>query len=71
MTEDVPFPSDRADGSPSRAAALSDLVGPARDFSAFCELERERRRNSDEDFDPGRFDEALALVVAKLGGAAT
>lgn len=47
-----------------------DQVGPARDFAAFCELERERRRSSDDDFDPERFDAALALVLAKLGGPA-
>jgi hypothetical protein len=41
-------------------------AGPARDFAAFCELDRERRRNSDEDFDPGLFEEAVALVLGRL-----
>ena len=41
-------------------------AGPARDFAAFCELDRERRRNSDDDFDPNLFDEAVALVLSRL-----
>lgn len=41
-------------------------AGPARDFAAFCELDRERRRNSDDDFDPALFDEAVALALARL-----
>ena len=41
-------------------------AGPARDFAAFCELDRERRRNSDDDFDPSLFDEAAALVLSRL-----
>ena len=41
-------------------------AGPARDFAAFCELDRERRRNSDDDFDPNLFDEAMALVLSRL-----
>jgi hypothetical protein len=40
--------------------------GPARDFAAFCELDRERRRNSDDGFDPRLFDEAVALVLGRL-----
>lgn len=40
--------------------------GPARDFAAFCELDRERRRNSDDGFDPNLFDEAVTLVLARL-----
>ena len=41
-------------------------AGPARDFAAFCELDRERRRNSDDNFDPGLFEEAVALVLGRL-----
>ena len=40
--------------------------GLAKDFAAYAELERERRRNSYDDFDPRRFDEAVALVLQKL-----
>ncbi len=40
--------------------------GPARDFAAFCELDRERRRNSDDGFDPNLFDEAVTLVLDRL-----
>lgn len=56
-----------APGGPN-AARLPDTrpAGPARDFAAFCELDRERRRNSDDDFDPTLFDEAVALVLARL-----
>ena len=54
--------------APSGAEPPAEPVGPARDFAAFCELERERRRNSDDDFDPDLFDQAVALVLAKLRG---
>lgn len=53
----TPVPNRHADPRP---------VGPARDFAAFCELDRERRRNSDDDFDAELFDEAAALVVGRL-----
>ncbi len=70
MTDDAAVLTDRPGGSrgPNHTEPAPERVGPARDFAAFCELERERRRNSDDDFDPERFDEALALVLAKLGG---
>ena len=42
------------------------LIGPAKDFAAFAELEYERRRNSDTDFDPEVFREAVELVLGKL-----
>jgi hypothetical protein len=51
---------------PSAPAPDSRPAGPARDFAAFCELDRERRRNSDDDFDPNLFDEAMALVLSRL-----
>lgn len=42
------------------------LRGPARDFAAFCERELERRRDSEPDFDPTLYDEAVRLVMQKL-----
>jgi hypothetical protein len=43
-----------------------ELTGPAKDFRAFIELEFERRRSSQKDFDPELFDEAVELVLDKL-----
>jgi len=40
--------------------------GLAKDFAVYAELERERRRNSYDDFEPRVFDEAVALVLQKL-----
>ena len=45
-----------------------ELTGPAKDFGTFIELEHERRRSSDKDFDPELFDEAVELVLDKLRG---
>lgn len=42
------------------------LTGPAKDFTAFVELEHERRLSSDPEFDPELFREAVELVLAKL-----
>jgi len=50
----------------SAPAPDSRPAGPARDFAAFCELDRERRRNSDDDFGPNLFEEAMALVLSRL-----
>ena len=44
-----------------------EFIGPAKDFAAFAELEYERRRNADQDFDPVSFHEAVELVLGKLG----
>jgi hypothetical protein len=55
-------------GAPTQDEPLDKPLGPARDFAAFCELERERRRNSDDGFDPDRFDAAVTLVLGKLAG---
>ncbi len=55
-----------SDPSQVPGAAGPRPPGPARDFAAFCELDRERRRNSDDAFDAALFDEALALVLARL-----
>jgi hypothetical protein len=54
--------------APSAPDRLPDPrpAGPARDFAAFCELDLERRRNSDDDFDPDLFDEAVALVLGRF-----
>jgi hypothetical protein len=54
-----------APGVPDRPPD-SRPAGPARDFAAFCELDRERRRNSDDGFDPSLFEEAAALVLGRL-----
>ena len=54
--------------NPTTPGKGPDPVGPARDFAAFCELDYDRRLNSDDDFDPDLFAEAVALVVGKLGG---
>ncbi len=43
-----------------------ELTGPARTFAKFCSTELERR-SSEEDFDPEIFDEAVKLVLRKLG----
>jgi len=40
--------------------------GLAKDFAIYAELERERRRNSYDDFEPRVFDEAVTLVLQKL-----
>ena len=40
--------------------------GLAKDFAIYAELERERRRNSYDNFDPRIFDEAVTLVLGKL-----
>ena len=45
---------------------MNDRAGPSRDFAAFSELELERRRNSDDDFDAELFHEAVALVMGKI-----
>lgn len=48
----------------------NERAGPARDFASFSELERERRRNSDKDFNAQIFHEAVALVLGKIAGLA-
>ena len=47
-----------------------DRAGPFRDFAAYGELELERRRNSDQDFDAELFHEAVELVLGKIAGLA-
>lgn len=38
----------------------------ARNFSDFCDAERERLQNEDAPFDQALFDEAVQLVLRKL-----
>ena len=47
-----------------------ERAGPARDFASFSELELERLRNSDKEFDAEVFHEAVALVLGKISGLA-
>lgn len=54
------------DKPPHEAPPERELTGPGKDFAAFAELERERRRSSLKDFDPELFEEAVALVLGKL-----
>lgn len=51
-------------------AGTNERSGPARDFASFVELELERQRNSDKDFDAEVFHEAAALVLGKIEGLA-
>lgn len=50
----------------TKPLAQSKLLGPAKDFSDFCEAEIERRRNSDEPFDEAFCREAMELVLRRL-----
>jgi hypothetical protein len=56
------------DRAPQEQSYVHELSGPAKDFRGFIELELERRRSSDKDFDPELFDEAVELVLDKLRG---
>jgi hypothetical protein len=56
------------DRAPQEPPYIRELSGPAKDFAGFIELELERRRSSDKDFDPDLFDEAVELVLDKLRG---
>jgi hypothetical protein len=40
--------------------------GPAREFAAFCEMDRAHRRNADPQFNAELYDEAVALVLDRL-----
>ncbi|HIP53706.1 MAG TPA: hypothetical protein EYH03_06830 [Chromatiales bacterium] len=50
----------------SKPLSKAKLRGPIQDFQTYCEIERERRRNSGEEFDEELFDEAVELVVRRL-----
>ena len=49
-------------------SGTQERAGPAKDFAAFAELELERRRSSDRDFDLDLFKDAVTLVVGKISG---
>ncbi|MEA3277157.1 MAG: hypothetical protein U9Q81_18095, partial [Pseudomonadota bacterium] len=53
-------------GSPARGCFGGFLLVIG--FSAFAELEFERLRNSEDDFDPEVFREAVELVLGKIEG---
>ena len=44
-----------------------ELTGPAKTFAKFCQPELERRGNSEEGFDKSIYEEAVRLVLRKLG----
>lgn len=46
--------------------STSEFHGPSEDFSAYCEAEFERRRNSDEAFDEASYREAMGMTLLKL-----
>jgi hypothetical protein len=52
--------------SADKPLGRSELQGPARDFSDFCEREFERRRSSDSPFDEALYREAMNLVIRKI-----
>ena len=43
-----------------------DLGASTREFLNYCDAERERRRNSGEEFDSVAFDEAVEMVLRRL-----
>ncbi|HFD87458.1 MAG TPA: hypothetical protein ENJ35_07270 [Gammaproteobacteria bacterium] len=45
-----------------------ELSGAAASFATFCKEELKRRSNSDIDYDPEVYTEAVKLVLRKLGG---
>jgi hypothetical protein len=46
----------------------SELHGPARVFAEFCDVEFERRRNSDDAFEEKAYHEAMEIILRKLNG---
>lgn len=55
---------------PSTYSNTEDRAGPYRDFAAYSDLELERRRSSDQDFDAELFHDAVELVLGKIAGLA-
>ncbi len=55
----------------TKPLAQSKLLGPAKDFTDYCEAEIERRRNSDEPFDEAFCREAMELVLHRLARQVT
>jgi len=45
-----------------------ELSGPAKSFASFCKEELIRRSDTEEDFDPDVYADAVKLVLRKLGG---
>lgn len=43
------------------------LRSPVREFSSYCQGERDRRLDSDQSFDVTLFHDAVRLVLRKLG----
>jgi len=43
------------------------LKGSAKSFAEYCEVELERRRNTETDFDEAVHRQAVQLVLRKLG----
>jgi hypothetical protein len=39
---------------------------PSEEFASYCEAEFERRLNSGDDFEQGRYQKAMALVMDRL-----
>lgn len=52
--------------SGSKPLQGSELVGPAGDFSNYCEAEFERRKNSGEPFDEAAYQEAMEMTLRRL-----
>ncbi len=50
----------------SKPLSNSRLRGPVEEFSAYCEGEFERRRNTGEPFDEEGYREAMQLALHKL-----
>lgn len=50
----------------SKPLSNSRLRGPVEEFSAYCEGEFERRRNSGEPFDEESYREAMKMALQKL-----
>jgi len=46
--------------------STSGLLGPARDFSEYCEAEFERRRNSGNAFNEAAYREAMEMTLRRL-----
>ena len=55
------------DAAPGPIPQETERQGPAQDFALFAELEFERRRNSQKDFDAETFRQAVELVLRRLG----
>ena len=53
--------------SETESVQISNLTGSAAEFAAFCEPELERRRASEPDYDDELYNEAVKLVLRKLG----